>query len=97
MRPKRTVRDRLAERLLALGWTVAPGHKINGAVGYYRINQRFDDTTVTWETWAIARGQCFATHLVSYDTMTACARGCTVGQIGGVYWVHATAGTTRKP
>jgi hypothetical protein len=96
-RLRRSVRDRLAARLLTLGWTIAPGHKINGALGWYRVNQGYDDTIVTWETWAIAPGQYFAEHLVSYDTMTACARGATVTRIGGVWWVHAIAGSTRRP
>jgi hypothetical protein len=44
---------------------------------------------VCWETWAHRSGDHHPHHLVSYDTMTACARGCEVSQIGGVWWVSA--------
>jgi hypothetical protein len=84
-----TTRERLEQKLLSLGWRIAPGHKLNSAQGWYRINQRFDDTIVTWETWAERKGDLFPKHLVSYDTMRACARGCIVTQLGSLWWVTA--------
>jgi hypothetical protein len=94
MRP----RDQLVDRLLDLGWTVTIGP--HGAVGWYRVNRRFDDTIVTWECWAHRTGDnpdFQSKHLVSYDTMTACARrGCRVSEIGDVWWVSVTQ-SAHKP
>ena len=91
-----TVRERLEERLRACGWTIEPGHALMSAVGWYRVNRRWDDTTVCWDTWARRSGDLFPHHLVSFDTMTSCARGCEVGEIGDVWWVHAIENNKRS-
>jgi hypothetical protein len=90
-----TVRERLEERLRSLGWTIEPGHRLNTTAGWYRVNQRFDDTIVCWETWARRATDLFPHHLVSYDTMTECARGCVVDpepneRHPNLFWVSAT-------
>lgn len=96
-RPSRpTVRERLEQRLRACGWTIEPGHALETTTGWYRANQKWDDTIVCWDTWARRPGDFFPVHLVSYDTMTACARGCTVSRIGDVWWVFAIEDKRRS-
>jgi len=72
------VRQALVKRLEKLGWIVTIGPI--GAVGGNRRWRHLDDTTVCWEAHAHRKdqGETLSKHLVSYDTMTACARGCTV-------------------
>jgi hypothetical protein len=94
-----TIREQLETRLNMLGWIIAPGHALNSAVGYYRVNQKFDDTIVTWETWAYRKDDRFKNpkHLVSYNTMSACVKGCTIrpddarSKTESLYWVDAVA------
>ena len=100
------VANALARRLAADGWIVTVGPI--GAVGGYRRWKRLDDTIVCWEAWAynpevrqvrIAPGA----HLVSYDTMTACARhGVTIrpdrDDDWTLAWVDATpSGAVTSP
>ena len=90
-----TVRERLQARIEALGWQIEGAHKLRSAVGYYRINRASDDTTTCWDTWIYKPGQeKFPRHLVSYDTMTACARGCVItadepGRFSSMWWCTA--------
>jgi len=88
------VRRALIKRLDALGWVVTIGPI--GAVGGYRRWRHLDDTTVCWEAHAHRKGETLTKHLVSYDTMTACARGCTVEPDGNVAWVHAERAVSRR-
>jgi hypothetical protein len=70
---RETPRERLARRLRDAGHDV-DAHRISYPRGWYRINQRFDDTIVTWEVFT---GDVW---LWSYDTITVCARrGVTLG------------------
>lgn len=87
---RETVRERLQRRLADLGWTIAPGHTLVSAQGYYRVTAHLDDTTTCWSTYALREGDPYPSQLVSYDTMTSCARGCTVAGKDGLYWVTAT-------
>jgi hypothetical protein len=86
----------------SLGWLIAPGHRLGSTHGWYRVNQRFDDTIVTWDVWAYRAGtnpDVGARHLVSYDTMTACARGCSVTPQGDgnlLWWVTATCAKGQR-
>lgn len=74
MRPISALRLRLTRRLADAGFVVDPNN-ITGARGWYRINQRFDDKIVTWECKALRQGTSYPfVHLVSYQTMTECAR-----------------------
>jgi hypothetical protein len=99
MKPARpTIRDRLTIQLEKLGWIIAPGHALNSVQGYYRANQKYDDTIVTWETWAYRKDDRSKNpkHLVSYDTMSACVKGCEIrpdahSKTESLYWVDAIA------
>lgn len=97
MKARATIRERLEGVLNKLGWIIAPGHTLNSVQGFYRVNQKFDDTIVTWETWAYREDDRFKDpkHLVSYDTMSACVKGCEVtpddprSKAETLYWVTA--------
>lgn len=88
------VRERLAKRLASMGYEVEGGaYGIVGALGRNRIPS-CDDTTVCWECEVgFTRLPDGSTrpplHVVSYDTMTACARGCVADEDGGLLWVTA--------
>ena len=96
------VRQRLSKRLASLGWEVLDnspeGYGITGAVGGNRTS-RYDDTTVCWE--AQARHPELAPspsglHLVSYDTMSDCSRGCAVSVDDQfLAWCHADERTNK--
>lgn len=92
-------RRRLAKRLESMGYPVNNGaYGIYGALGGNRGN-RYDDTTVCWEAWASKRpdGTPRHLHVVSYDTMTDCARGCTATDDGdGILWVYSDEGKNAK-
>lgn len=95
-------RQRLSKRLASMGWELLDnqpeGYGIMGAVGGQRTTS--DDTTVCWE--AQARHPQLAPsssglHLVSYDTMTDCARGCSiVVDDQFLAWCYADARTNKK-
>jgi hypothetical protein len=71
---RKTPRERLAERLEALGFILMGN--IMGVLGGVRRMQFWDDQIVTWEVVARRPGdpEVLQQRLVSYDTMTACAR-----------------------
>lgn len=87
------VRRALEHRLLSLGWKLAPGHEIIGALGGNRRWAYLDDTTVCWEVFVLhdKHATHFPIHMVSYDTMSACARGCVVGNAEDQHLVYCHA------
>lgn len=90
------VKRSLVKRLEGLGWIVTIGPI--GALGGNRRWRYRDDTTVCWEAHAYRKGEPenLTTHLISYDTMTACVRGCSVDPDDRyVAWVNASAVTRR--
>lgn len=79
-----TTRQKLAKRLADDHDFHVDPSAITGAQGFYRINQRFDDMVVTWECYAHKVGEKFPRHIVSYGTMTECARfGFTLREMAG--------------
>jgi len=72
---RKTPRERLAQHLRATGYEVE-AEDIHGALGWYRIEQKYDDMTVCWEVWAVKAGESanLPHYLYSRSTMTDCAR-----------------------
>ena len=85
------VAQALVKRLASMGWVINVGPV--GAEGGNRRWKQFDDTTVCWEAWATHPEMSPVhpgLHLVSYDRMTDCARGCSVTKDDAfLAWVHA--------
>lgn len=86
-----TVRERLRQKLAEVG---LPTTHISGAKGYYRIMKHLDDTTVCWEACTT---ELITTHVVSYDTMTACVRrGFTVSRDEDGVLTYVAANPEKK-
>lgn len=86
-----TPRERLARRLRDEGFDV-DAHRISFCHGWYRINQKYDDTIVTWEVYTPEGG-----WLWSYDTITDCARrGVNFGERGDGYGIQVFANEKPK-
>ena len=73
-RKQLTPREILEARLDALGFVLVSN--IHGVLGGWRQQQFYDDTTVCWETWGYRKSDppVLIKNIVSYDTMTDCAR-----------------------
>lgn len=83
-----TTRERLQDMMADAGYPLSTGPI--GAQGYWRINAKYDDTTVCWEGFTTGRQ-----HVVSYDTMTNCVRrGFTASDGDGKLWITANK---KKP
>ncbi len=82
---------RLRRRLEALGYEV---RSFSLPTGHYRSSPYAD--VVRWEARVVAPGAKMESTIASWDTVTACARGFVVGDVGmsGHIEVHAKAAKT---
>ena len=93
---RKTLRERLTDRLAAVGLTVRPADFMP-AKGSYRTNAQLD--CHLWEASGFflpeATESCpaptgFKVHIASFSRMTDCARyGITIERMTGVMWVEA--------
>lgn len=91
---KKTLRERLAARLLEVGWVVNPDefHPARGGRRTSRIGNYH-----RWEAIGSRSGEQVLRVLVSYDTMTVCARyGVTVTR-RHPHWVGANTPPVTQP
>lgn len=93
------VAQALVKRLGEFGWIVT--HGPYGVDGGQRRWAYLDDSIVCWEAQATHPERSpGGAQLVSYDTMTDCARGCVVYPTGyrdnTQFWVDATGSKQKR-